>query len=139
MIWLFFLKSYGENILVYLISLTSRNIVSKSNTKISAHDWIIWVNSEYIVTMLLLPILNMMKVFSNVFNTKIVEIGNMARYHQHTKQSNECQFSIVMKIYYICPILNFNLQIIMWIDTIKFGVISIILLYFKVSQRMRLH
>ena len=57
-------------------------------------------------------------------------------YHSRTKLSNGFLLFVLVRIFYIYPVLYFK-KIISWLNTIKLWFLSIILLYFKMDWNMR--
>ena len=107
--------------------------ISKSNTKVSAHYWIIWLYTINICCNTFIS-----KEFSyffwNMFDSKAIKACYIFNIYRQSNPMSSYRF-ILIKIYYICPILYFR-YIISWINTIKLRFILIIFLYFKTSQRM---
>ena len=129
MIQSFISKSLGENKLVKSIKVLPASIKSMNPMHKCSHI-IKLLYSQYVYFYFFM-LNNFLNFFRNMFNSKTVKIINFIIYFIQSNPmcTNICIF---MKILYIC--LNFYSfrQIIYTLKLIKFELILIVLLYFKV-------
>ena len=129
MIQLFISKSLGENKLVKLIKVLPASIKSMNPMHKYSH-FIKLLYSQY-VCFYVFMLNNFLNFFRSMFNSKTVKIINfiICFIQSNPMCTNICIF---MKVLYIC--LNFYSfrQIIATLKLIKFELILIVLLYFKV-------
>ena len=103
---------------------------NESDAEASTHYWTVWLSSKY-VCFYAFTSNKSFNFFRNMFKSKTFKINN---FNISTIQSNQMSsnISMIIKVYYICPILYCLRKTISRINSIKFRFIFMIFLNLKV-------
>ena len=118
-----------KKICIFSQSFSFKHRINKSNTKVSAHYWIVCLISENVCFNVFI-FHKFFNFFRKTFHSKAIEISNIIICHMQSNPMSS-DIRVLIKIYCICCILYF-LWIISRVNTIKSRFILIIFLYFKV-------